>query len=268
MTHSGAQLRRSRHHARQPKYFGMLGWCRTHARREAHRHYAEVVRGARWRFLIALGVGYAAVVLARWAWPTVVSGVVLGVLLAVPPWMLSLIVAGDPTAARWARGADAEDWTAEALRRHLPAGWCVAHDVQFANFNADHVVVAPVGVVVLETKWQSKPWATDPGYSKLRVAGRQCRYAAEHVRRRLKTAGIDCPMLTAVVVWGGDIRQWSEDTRVRTVDGVTVVAGVGLKQWITTLERLDAALDAAAMARIATVIAGDATSRSPVPART
>ena len=54
-------------------------------------------------------------------------------------------------------GRDGERAVAEVLQAQVQKGNAVFHDVVGPNFNLDHVVVAPQGVYVIETKTISKP---------------------------------------------------------------------------------------------------------------
>ena len=59
-------------------------------------------------------------------------------------------------------GRDGERIVAEFLDRALlPLGARVLHDIPANGFNLDHVVIAPQGVFVIETKTRSKPPRTD-----------------------------------------------------------------------------------------------------------
>jgi hypothetical protein len=60
-------------------------------------------------------------------------------------------------------GFEGERMVGQLLSGGLSKGWRVFHDVPFSGFNIDHVVVAPTGVFVIETKTRRKPRRTD-GY--------------------------------------------------------------------------------------------------------
>jgi hypothetical protein len=62
-------------------------------------------------------------------------------------------------AARWAAGAEGEQWTASALSSLEGRGFRVGHDLcpPGRRWNIDHVVVGRGGVVVVETKrWRGE----------------------------------------------------------------------------------------------------------------
>lgn len=58
-------------------------------------------------------------------------------------------------------GRDGERVVAEVLSEQVRKGNAVFHDVVGPNFNLDHVIVAPQGVFVIETKTLSKPTRPD-----------------------------------------------------------------------------------------------------------
>jgi Nuclease-related domain len=204
----------------------------AYARGQARARYWEIVRPRRAALCLVAAGWYVAVIGMHILAPSIVGDVFMGALLVVPPWVLSLVLVADPSAAAWSRGAESEDWTSIALRKALSSSSVVVDDVQLARGNADHVVVGPFGVCVVETKWSSKAWATAAGYERIRRAIRQVRGVAASVGNALADGGVPMHVSTVVVLWGGDVDRWAAGSHVRTVDGTTVVAGPHVAEWV------------------------------------
>jgi hypothetical protein len=86
--------------------------------------------------------------LARWA---------TGLAVVVMSWRLRFRVSQD--ARNWQRGARGERRTARQLRRLTRHGWIVLHDlaVPGSDANADHLVVGPGGIFLLDSKnWHGR----------------------------------------------------------------------------------------------------------------
>ena len=58
-------------------------------------------------------------------------------------------------------GRDGEKTVAQYLEQHRQTDWSLINDIPGDHFNVDHVLVAPGGVFVLETKTRSKPAVGD-----------------------------------------------------------------------------------------------------------
>ena len=99
-----------------------------------------------------------------WIGVAAVAALAVGMVLAVPSWMLILaelaaiaaflVVAPqtDRDHGRWLRGAEGEEAVGAILESLTAEGWQVIHDVTFGRGNIDHVVVGPGGVFAVETK--------------------------------------------------------------------------------------------------------------------
>ena len=205
------------------------------ARSQARHHYLDFVRAnLRLIFLMFVTV-YAFTLVIHRLLPGIFNDVFVGVMLVVPAWIVSLMAVGRPGPAAWARGADAEEFTRSALRRVLPNSYHVVHDVQLPHGNADHVVVGPAGVIVIETKWSGDPWASPAGWDRIRSASRQARSNARAISTLLAEHGQPVVAQPLVVLWGGGTRTWSKDATLREVEKTTVVAGTSLDAWTSTL---------------------------------
>jgi hypothetical protein len=96
----------------------------------------------------ALAVDKIAPALAGWAGP-VAAGLV--------GWRLRFRVSQD--ARHWQRGARGERRTARQLNRLLRHGWVVFHDlaVPDSRANADHLLIGPAGVFLVDSKnWRGR----------------------------------------------------------------------------------------------------------------
>jgi hypothetical protein len=206
------------------------------ARSQARHHNVDFVR-ANLRVIALIFVSvYAVTLVVHRLWPGVFTDIFVGAMLVLPFWAVSLLASGRPGPAQWARGADAEEWTSTALRRALPKSYRLVNDVQLSHGNADHVIVGPAGVIVIETKWSGAPWASPAGWDRIRTASRQARGNARTISTLLAGHGQTIVAQPLVVLWGGDIRSWSKGSTIREVERTTVVAGTSLGIWAATLE--------------------------------
>lgn len=55
------------------------------------------------------------------------------------------------------QGLDGERFVGQYLEAYRREGWHVLHDIPGKGFNVDHVIIAPQGIFVVETKTYSKP---------------------------------------------------------------------------------------------------------------
>jgi hypothetical protein len=173
--------------------------------------------------------------LVAWGMPNdLTRGLVLGGGLVGAPmtlWLLTLQLTGTATIMM---GDEAEQWTAQALRRLQRSGWRLVNHVALTQEDIDHILLGPGGVYAVETKWSSG-WNSRHGQQQLHHAINQ---AAANARRLqlwhpLKRRGITVTPL--VVVWGPETASWPADHQVQTLDGVTVVRGTALKAWTRAL---------------------------------
>lgn len=128
-------------------------------------------------------------------------------------------------------GAHAEAWTAGQLRR-LGRGWFSVHDVPFLGSHADHVVIGPPGVFVVETKWSSH-WEGAWGRTRLRGAALQALDGVRHVRTCLRAhlGSVPCEVHAVVVLWGDvpdGLCRWRRDA--------VLLRGRELREWLTHRE--------------------------------
>jgi hypothetical protein len=139
------------------------------------------------------------------------------------------LITGD--GIRWMHGAWAEDWTREALRvavKHKIA-WRALDFVPLQGGDIDHVLIAPAGVVAVETKYFGK--TTRAGYidDHVRQAARSATRVDGLIRSVKQHPHRVLPLL---VVWGPGAAAVDE---ISQVNGVTVARGSALGHVLKTL---------------------------------
>lgn len=203
----------------------------TYARRKARQDQRAFLR-KNWRWLlgsyVALSsIGAAPLLLGgsdfwRGLWLGLVLAGVAGVLVTT----IVIQTGTGPTMA----GELAEQWTAQELR-HLEAhGYRLANHVNVdSRGDADHVLIGPGGLFVLETKWSATEWSESDRFFAgplLQVTGR-----ARSTWLQLKPHGV--PGATPVLVlWGQAAKPLAIGTGVRKSGEVVVVAGSHLRTWL------------------------------------
>lgn len=189
-------------------------------------HWKPITAFAAFGVLVAVGVA--------WIMPgTFLSGVVVGAAVVAVPgavWVIAMQATG--TAAVM-MGDDAEQWTASELRPLTRRGWRLINHVSLSGGDIDHVLLGPGGAYALETKWSSS-WDTSYG-------GQKTVDAAGQARAKARQLGLWHPFKAhaivpqpVVVLWGGPsgANNPRERDRVSVVEGVAVVAGRSLREWI------------------------------------
>jgi hypothetical protein len=136
-------------------------------------------------------------------------------------------------------GLQAEDWTAQELRRLRRHGWYSIDGLMLrSNSDIDHVVVGPGGVLVVETKWSAERWPTDDqgrGYMD-RALARAVDQVRENCRLVWLTFARDIPrehVRAVCVLWSN---QTGTEDEVREIDGVTIVPVSRLHGWLRDVE--------------------------------
>jgi Nuclease-related domain len=123
----------------------------AHYQRRRVAEWARFLRTLPWRLAGVLAAGAVAGTITQSAGPRV-AGPAAAVAAGAVGWLLRFRVSVDTSA--WRRGARGERRTARALRPLLRAGWTVLHDVAIpdSRANADHLLIGPPGVFVVDTK--------------------------------------------------------------------------------------------------------------------
>jgi hypothetical protein len=186
----------------------------------------------------------------------VTRGILIGAALASGIWFVVGIVVVLSGVINPAMGAMGESWTADDLRALRRRGWKVVHGIRFPKHgDIDHVAVGPPGLLVVETKWSSNQWPMDgsSGFmsNTMNKAILQARENRDHVHGVFSRSRDGAPTLAAVVLQSAEARPpgsppWFE------ADGVIVVDGPHLREWLRTLE--DLVLDPEGVQRVATAL--------------
>jgi hypothetical protein len=182
----------------------------------------------------------------RRAWPklAVIAGAAFGLglllwLLApgvrVPLWaaapltfILCLAVSWDEMSGGYylAAGIEAQRWTSRKLRSSAGRDGRVIDSVPFEYMDVDHVVLATVGVLAIETKYTDREIAMAPKDLELLSAwAAQASESAEKIRLFFLKRGVD--VAPVVVVWGQHVRGLPHDH-----DGVRFVHGSDLPKLV------------------------------------
>lgn len=207
----------------------------------------ERLRRMRLEVLLLIAEAALLALLGFWWWPLSLLSIVPLVFLA-----RATLLGGplDPISIR--SGIRGEERVAELLSELDRDGYRTLHDVDIGRGNADHVVIGPTGVFVVETKrWRGrfherKRGLMFNGRSSIEVVG-QVTQAAKAVKHKLERDGIE--------VWVGAV---VASTRARVdpsplrLGHVVVVQAEDLPAYIRDRK---ATMDAATAARAAVAIA-------------
>jgi hypothetical protein len=165
-------------------------------RRERTRERAAWARTLPWRaavvFAVAAGASIAASAVGLRGAASLVAGLAAGTLVG---WRLRFRVSKDTRA--WRDGAKGERATARLLRRLGRHSHAVFHDVAIpgSRANADHVVIGPAGVVLIDSKrYTRRVWQGPDG----RVWHNQC--PVDRPLRALRLEGAAIAGLLGVAV--------------------------------------------------------------------
>ena len=206
-------------------------WARARARNE-QRAFIRSNRGILAAFV---GLGVILSVAIAWTMPNLfLSGVVAGAAFVLIPgavWVLTMQATGTASSMM---GDDAEQWTAAELRRLSGRGWRLVNHVALSERDVDHVLLGPGGAYALETKWSSS-WESDYGRRRLLAAVAQAKAGARTLRLWHPFKALEIEPQPVVVLWGRGLVDKGEKDQVRTIEGVSVVAGDALRDWTASL---------------------------------
>lgn len=222
--------------------------------REARRAQIETIRAGWIWFLATFVVISVVTVLVSMVIARQARGLVLGAGLASAVWTVAWLVNTASGAASRTMGADAARWTTKALRSASSDQWRVMDEVVAGHgSDVDHLLFGPGGVCAIETKWSSsRLWFDDrKPTSFLLDCLAQARRAAGRVTNRLNSDPhrIVVYVKPILVVWGPAVRTRRE---IGEVDGVVVVPGASVKEWVKTLPNDELPVDL--VARIETAL--------------
>jgi hypothetical protein len=132
--------------------------------------------------------------------------------------------------ASYLAGEWGESWTRDVIAVASKRGfvWGAVSNVEFDQFDIDHLLVAPRGVTVIETKMHARRLSSD----RKRHDIQQCRAAASKAESLLRSVHVGRPMTVSpvLVVWGTG----GDELPIAGVrsEGVTVLPGRGLERWL------------------------------------
>jgi hypothetical protein len=171
---------------------------------------------------------------------------VIGAVLASVPWTVWSAVTQADGSWAWRTGADAERWTAAALR-HLGHDWHFHYDVVFYGgkiedkswvSDIDCVAIGPGGIFCVSTKWTSDPWDLDnPEDDWLVAAAAQAARNAGRLTGPAHQAVPKAKLTPVVVCWGpqlGPVKEVVSKVRAHGTEA-WVVYGPQYRQWLETL---------------------------------
>lgn len=201
------------------------------ARRKARTEQREYLRRG-WRTMLGL---YAGLVLSS-AWPALflqspfLQGLTVGLALAGAGGAVAALVIIQTGTGPTMAGELAEQWTVDELRDLLQHGHrLVNHVVIDGRGDADHVLVGPAGVFVLETKWSATPYrADDPRLADIIT---RLERRAHNTRLQFKRLGVET-VTPVLVLWGPAARRLAEGTGAARSGHVLVLAGRNVRRWM------------------------------------
>jgi hypothetical protein len=206
----------------------------TFARRKARQDQRTYVR-KNWKWLVG---GYLTLVsivtvpVLLLEHRAFVRGLVLGLTLAgVAGALVNMIVIQTGTGPTMA-GELAEQWTAQELRKLTPHGYRLANHVDVdGRGDADHVLVGPGGLFVLETKWSATEWTPEDRFFAMPLA--QARGRARNTWLQVKRHGVE-QATPVLVLWGKAAKEIAAGPGVRRNGDTFVVAGSHLHRWLSS----------------------------------
>ena len=169
-------------------------------------------------------------------------------------WLAVLLVVVVSGAGPSLMGVQAEEWTAQELRRLRRYGWHSIDGVMLrSKSDIDHVAVGPGGVLVIESKWSGEDWLGDHGswYSKLALS-KAMDQARENSHLVWLTFARGIPeeyVMAVCVLWSNQTRT---EERARESGGVTIVPASRLHDWLREVDT--AVIDSAQIEQIVTAI--------------
>lgn len=164
------------------------------------------------------------------------SGLLVGVIATATVLLTDRIAADSDGSWRFARGLEAEVWTAgdlawfRRLRRLHGERWHVVHSIGFHRGDVDHVLIGPRGVFAVETKYRSVDvrFAEDRA---LAEAAEQVGGGARRIQALIRQhTGVDV-VVEPVIVTQGRGWTWHDDEYQRRSSDVRVLRGLEARRW-------------------------------------
>lgn len=191
------------------------------------RRFAALMR--RELIQVALVIAAVCVVEALLPSPRYVVGLMTGFVVTALVAVVGFAFLLNGDGAFLIAGALGESHTEEELEAARKQGfiWSAVPNVEAGGRDVDHIVLAPAGVIAIETKWRFK--GADAHY--LAWATSKATDAARQARLVLKSKGVDSPqdVRAVLVVWGGARRELPPQ---QLIGDVAVVRGDHLVEWL------------------------------------
>ena len=144
----------------------------TFARRKARTLQRDYLRRA-WRVLLPLYLGLVTCV----AWPALffgpdfVRGLVVGLAVAGSAGAIVALVIIQTGTGPTMAGELAEQWTVHELHDLLQLGYQLVNHIDVdGHGDADHVLIGPAGLFVLESKWSAAPLTAGQPWTQAHIA--------------------------------------------------------------------------------------------------
>lgn len=155
-----------------------------------------------------------------------------GVLIATVFWLGVLLVRQLSGVGYLHLGELGEQWTTQQLRRYVRSKeWRLINRLQLKRHSdVDHVLVGPAGVIVIETKGGATDWMEPGQQGRIDAAVEQVRRNEVPVRGLVRAKQTGTPTHPVVVLWPAH-----HDFETRVVNGVTVLSGHRLSDWVAGL---------------------------------
>lgn len=170
-------------------------------------------------------------------------------------WLVNTLDGGHGVRA----GFEAEQMTADLLKKLRRRGWTVEHNILREGRDVDHALLGPGGAIAIETKYTSDEWQiTERGIEKIGFSGRAFPVAwplacARRAARDLHFILLACPgrvrvsVRAVLVLWGPRLHEIPGGSM--EIGDVLVVLGGQAKQWLPRLAAHPLADDELARAR-------------------
>lgn len=206
------------------------------ARGRARRAQREFLRETWWLFASFVLITVGAAVGCGFLIPSAyLRGMVVGAALVIAPGAVWMVAMQFTNTAPMMMGDQAEQWTAQELRRLTRREWRLLNHFALRVDDIDHVLIGPGGAYAVETKWCGSSWASEYGVGRLREAVAQSSANGRLLRLWVPFRRNQIPVTSVVVLWGRGLNNWPPQEQIRVVDGVHVVAGPALRRWTDRL---------------------------------